>query len=126
MPSIEIQVLENVFSAEEKAEIIRRVTDAFGSVAGDTIRAGTSVRLLEELIGTRAGASTGTSLWAALRIVSEMVAAGTKGSVVSLICDPGERYLDKYYSQEWLEGQGIDIEPYRERLDRLMRTGALT
>ncbi|WP_114202762.1 PLP-dependent cysteine synthase family protein [Janibacter anophelis] len=85
-----------------------------------------SVRLLEELIGTRAGASTGTSLWAALRIVSEMVAAGSKGSVVSLICDPGERYLDKYYSQEWLEGQAIDIEPYRERLDRLMRTGALT
>ena len=52
MPSIEIQVLENVFSAEEKAEIIRRVTDAFGSVAGDTIRAGTSVRLLEVQSGS--------------------------------------------------------------------------
>lgn len=52
MPSIEIQVLENVFTAEEKAEIIRRVTDAFGSVAGDTIKAGTSVRVLEVQSGS--------------------------------------------------------------------------
>ncbi|UWQ16845.1 tautomerase family protein [Jannaschia sp. M317] len=45
MPSIDIQVLEGVFSDAEKAEIIRRVTDAFGSVAGETIRGGTSVRI---------------------------------------------------------------------------------
>ena len=48
MPSIEIQVLEGVFDAEDKAQIIMRVTDAFGSVAGDTIRQGTSVRIHEE------------------------------------------------------------------------------
>ncbi|MEY8837470.1 4-oxalocrotonate tautomerase family protein, partial [Cribrihabitans sp. XS_ASV171] len=40
-------VLEGVFSEEEKAEIIRRVTDAVGSVAGETIRNGTSVRIFE-------------------------------------------------------------------------------
>ncbi|KRE35776.1 cysteine synthase [Janibacter sp. Soil728] len=84
-----------------------------------------SVLLLEQLLGTRAGASTGTSLWAALRIVSEMVASGTKGSIVSLICDPGERYLDKYYSATWLADNGIDIEPYRARLGEFMRTGLL-
>ncbi|MGE9782963.1 PLP-dependent cysteine synthase family protein [Janibacter sp. G368] len=84
-----------------------------------------AVRLLEQLIGTRAGASTGTSLWAALRIVSEMVRAGETGSVVSLICDPGERYLDKYYSPQWLADEGIDIEPYEGRLEQLMRTGRL-
>ncbi|NYF97559.1 PLP-dependent cysteine synthase family protein [Janibacter cremeus] len=84
-----------------------------------------SILLLEELIGARAGASTGTSMWASLRIVSEMVEAGTKGSIVSLICDPGERYLDKYYSQEWLEENDIDIEPYQRRLEDFMRTGVL-
>ena len=84
-----------------------------------------SVRLLESLIGTRAGASTGTSLWAALRIVSEMVAEGRRGSIVSLICDPGERYLDKYYSQEWLSENDIDIAPYERRLAELMETGRL-
>lgn len=85
-----------------------------------------SILLLERLTGSRAGASTGTSLWAALRIVSEMVAAGTPGSVVSLICDPGERYLDKYYSNRWLDENDIDIEPYQRRLDDFMRTGSLS
>ena len=84
-----------------------------------------AVLLLEELIGTRAGASTGTSLWASLRIVSEMVAAGTKGSIVSLICDPGERYLDKYYSPSWLADEQIDIAPYERRLEEFMRTGVM-
>ncbi|WP_338750615.1 PLP-dependent cysteine synthase family protein [Janibacter alittae] len=84
-----------------------------------------SILLLEQLTGVRAGASTGTSLWAAVRIVSEMVEAGTTGSIVSLICDPGERYLDKYYSQQWLDDNDIDIAPYRRRLERFMRTGVL-
>ncbi|MDP5217954.1 tautomerase family protein [Ruegeria sp. 2205SS24-7] len=52
MPSIEIQVLEGVFSAEEKGRIIQKVTDAFGEVAGQTIKAGTSVRLLEVSSGS--------------------------------------------------------------------------
>ncbi len=85
-----------------------------------------SILLLEQLTGSRAGASTGTSLWASLRIVSEMVEAGTQGSIVSLICDPGERYLDKYYCDQWLEENGIHIEPYQRRLDDFMRTGTLS
>lgn len=43
----------------------------------------------------------------------------------SLICDPGERYLDKYYSQEWLADNDIDIKPYEQRLAELMETGRL-
>ena len=47
MPSIEIQVLEGVFSTQEKAEIIKKITHAFGEVAGKTIMGGTSVRVQE-------------------------------------------------------------------------------
>ncbi|GAA4383038.1 PLP-dependent cysteine synthase family protein [Tsukamurella soli] len=84
-----------------------------------------AVHVLAELIGKRVGASTGTGLWAALRIVSEMKALGRTGSVVSLICDSGDRYLDKYYSAEWLTGSGIDPQPYVARLHEFLRTGAL-
>lgn len=52
MPSIEIQVLEDVFSTEEKGEIIRKVTGAFGEVAGKTIMQGTSVRIVEVKSGS--------------------------------------------------------------------------
>ncbi|WCE40311.1 PLP-dependent cysteine synthase family protein [Brevibacterium sp. BDJS002] len=84
-----------------------------------------SIQLLETLMGRRAGASTGTGLWAAFRIVSQMKAAGQTGSLVSLICDPGERYLDKYYSSQWLTEAEIDTTGYRERLDEFMTTGVL-
>lgn len=47
MPSIDIQVLEGVFSDDDKARIIEGVTQAFGAVAGETIMNNTSVRIHE-------------------------------------------------------------------------------
>jgi 4-oxalocrotonate tautomerase len=52
MPAIDIQVLEGVFTDEEKARIIEKVTNAFGEVAGATIRGGTSVRIHEVRSGS--------------------------------------------------------------------------
>lgn len=83
------------------------------------------VRVLERLLGRRAGASTGTGLWAAFRIIAEMLADGRTGSVVGLLCDPGERYVEKYYADAWLVGQGIDIAPYVERVENFLVSGSL-
>jgi cysteine synthase A len=83
-----------------------------------------AVRALEGTIGRKAGGSTGTGLWGALRIVAEMLAQGRTGSVVTLLCDPGDRYLDKYYSDEWLAEQGLDIAPYAAVIDGFLATGA--
>ena len=33
-----------------------------------------------------------------------------------LICDNGDRYLDTYYSDEWLETNGVEWRPEYERL----------
>ncbi|MBP2406480.1 putative siderophore biosynthesis protein SbnA [Streptomyces netropsis] len=82
-----------------------------------------AVRALEEAIGRKAGGSTGTGLWAALKIVAEMAGQGRAGSVVTLICDPGDRYLDKYYSDAWLAEQGLDITPYTMAISRFLATG---
>ncbi|MEV7086053.1 PLP-dependent cysteine synthase family protein [Streptomyces sp. NPDC093085] len=82
-----------------------------------------AVRTLERAVGRKAGGSTGTGLWSALRIVAEMVEHGRTGSVVTLFCDPGDRYLDKYYSDAWLAGQGLDITPYTRTLDHFLATG---
>ncbi|MFG3255195.1 PLP-dependent cysteine synthase family protein [Streptomyces sp. NPDC048172] len=82
-----------------------------------------AVRALEAAMGRKAGGSTGTGLWSALRIVAEMRAAGRTGSVVTLLCDPGDRYLDKYYSDTWLAAQGLDITPYARTLDDFLATG---
>ncbi len=47
MPLIDIQVMEGVFSSEEKAQMIAKVTDAFAEVAGGRMKAATSVRIHE-------------------------------------------------------------------------------
>jgi cysteine synthase len=91
-----------------------RVPDA-GSVA--------AMREAEAALGRRVGPSTGTNLWGALRIATEMSQAGTAGSMVSLICDGGDRYADTYYSDSWLAERGLDIVPYREAISSLLATG---
>ncbi|MFE3193779.1 PLP-dependent cysteine synthase family protein [Nocardia sp. NPDC059240] len=85
-----------------------------------------TVHLLERLLGRRCGGSTGTGVWASFQVISDMLARGEKGSVVTLLCDPGERYLDKYYSETWLIEQGIVTAPYTGRLEHFLLTGNLS
>jgi cysteine synthase A len=75
-----------------------------------------AMRDLHRLTGHKAGGSTGTNLWGALRLVAEMRAEGRTGSVVTLLCDGGERYAHSYYSDEWLARQGMDVAPYEATL----------
>ncbi|WP_225446916.1 PLP-dependent cysteine synthase family protein [Streptacidiphilus sp. PB12-B1b] len=85
-----------------------------------------AVRALAAAMGRKPGGSTGTGLWSAFTLVAEMLAAGEQGSVVTLICDPGDRYLDKYYSDAWLAEQGIDIAPHAAAIAAFLATGAWT
>ncbi|WP_040338278.1 PLP-dependent cysteine synthase family protein [Candidatus Blastococcus massiliensis] len=82
-----------------------------------------AMRHLATTTGRRAGGSTGTNLWGAFALVAEMVAAGRTGSVVTLLCDGGERYAHTYYSDEWVAAQGLDLAPHAARLQRFARTG---
>lgn len=84
-----------------------------------------AVRHLQALIGRRAGASTGTNLWAAFSIVAEMRAASRRGSVVTLLCDDGDRYVSSYYDDQWLAARGLNFSPYLEALRRFESTGRL-
>ena len=57
---------------------------------------------LYDRTGRKAGPSTGTNLWGALQLARKMVEQGEEGSVVTLMCDSGERYPDTYYNPEWV------------------------
>jgi cysteine synthase len=82
-----------------------------------------AMRHLERVTGRRAGGSTGTNLWGAFGLIAEMLAAGRTGSVVTLLCDGGERYANTYYSDEWLADHGLDLAPYAATLRRFTETG---
>lgn len=71
---------------------------------------------LEKLIGRKAGASTGTNLWGVFQVASEMQTKQQSGSIVSLMCDSGERYLDTYYNKEWVAKNIGDLQVYDDQL----------
>jgi cysteine synthase len=62
-----------------------------------------AMRLLSELLGRRVGPSTGTNFVAMLSLAAQMKARGESGSILSLICDAGERYLPTYHNARWVE-----------------------
>ena len=85
-----------------------------------------TVHWLEKLLGRKAGASTGTNLYGVLQLASEMKARGESGSIVTLLCDSGERYLDTYFNQEWIADNIGDISGYLAQLEQLEKTGQLS
>ena len=82
-----------------------------------------ALRLISERLGRRCGGSTGTNMWACAQLITEMIRKKIAGSVVTLICDSGERYLDTYFSDDWLASKGIDWKPEYQRLKEMVDRG---
>jgi cysteine synthase A len=76
--------------------------------------------LLERLLGLRYGGSSGTNLAACLQLAADLRTRGEPGSIVTLLCDRGERYADTLYDRHWLRERAIDPLPalasLRERI----------
>jgi cysteine synthase len=83
-----------------------------------------AIRVASTVLGRRLGGSTGTNLWGAFGLIAEMRTDGQQGSLVTLLCDGGERYADTYYSDEWVRAQGWNLAPYMSRVEQFLATGA--
>jgi cysteine synthase A len=82
-----------------------------------------AMRLLEEHLGRRYGGSSGTNLVACLQLATRMRERGESGSIISLLCDPGERYDRTLYDPDWLRCQGIDPGPADAALRSTLASG---
>ncbi|MDT0200655.1 PLP-dependent cysteine synthase family protein [Nocardioides sp. AE5] len=82
-----------------------------------------AARWCSAVSGRSVGGSTGTALWGALRLIDDMRSMGKTGSVVTLLCDGGDRYARTYYDDDWLAAQSIDITPYAATLEQFATTG---
>ncbi|MEZ8055908.1 PLP-dependent cysteine synthase family protein [Vibrio sp. 10N.286.46.A8] len=80
---------------------------------------------LSDILGRKVGASTGTNMYGVLQLASEMKARGETGSIVTLLCDSGERYLDTYFNDEWVNNNIGDLQPYAAKLEAFSQTGEL-
>jgi cysteine synthase len=79
-----------------------------------------TARALESRLGRRVGASTGTNVWGALRLAGELHDAGRCASLVTLLCDGGERYAHTYYNDDWLAAHDIVLSPYLDQAQALL------
>jgi cystathionine beta-synthase len=61
-------------------------------------------RLLTREEGIFCGGSTGTAVYAALKVAEEI---DEKGLIVFVVADTGERYLSKFHSDEWLKENNL-------------------
>jgi cysteine synthase A len=84
-----------------------------------------TMRLVTERTGRSVGGSTGTNVWGSLQLVAGMVARGERGSVVTLICDGGDRYAGTYYDDRWVAAQGLDLAPFGRALEAFLEDRVL-
>jgi cysteine synthase len=113
--------IEGIGRPRVEPSFVPSIVDAMISVPDAASIA--AARWCSSLTGRLVGGSTGTSLWGALKMVAAMRSADEPGSVVTLLCDGGERYTHTYYDDSWLSSQGIDIAPYTATLERFADTG---
>ena len=83
-----------------------------------------TMRYMRERTGRSVGGSTGTNVWGAFLLVAEMLSLGERGSVVTLVCEGGDRYAGTYYSDEWVRDQGLALAPDTEALETFLASGA--
>ncbi|ULE35645.1 PLP-dependent cysteine synthase family protein [Mycobacterium sp. IDR2000157661] len=82
-----------------------------------------AARHASAVLGRRVGPSTGTNLWGAFGLLSDMIAEGRSGSVVTLIADSGDRYADTYFCDDWVRRQGLDPSEFASVLAEFERSG---
>lgn len=82
-----------------------------------------AMHVLSDRLFRRVGGSTGTNFFGLCWIAADMMREGREGSLVTLICDSGDRYSSTYYDQRWLTDAGLDIDPYRRLLEHFLDTG---
>jgi cysteine synthase A len=97
--------IEGIGRPRVEPSFVPGVIDRMIAVAdGDSLGA---MRALGGVLGRRVGGSTGTNLWACAQLIREMAAAGERGSIVTLLCDGGDRYGCTYHDETWLADSGL-------------------
>ena len=54
---------------------------------------------------------------------ARMATAGETGSLVTLICNSGERYANTYYSDDWLREKDLDPSPFEPAIEAFLAGG---
>lgn len=114
--------IEGIGRPRVEPSFLPTVIDRMEAVAdADSIGA---MRALADALARPVGGSTGTNLWACATLIREMAAAGETGSVVTLLCDGGDRYACTYYNDAWLAERQLDWTTAAASVTELLSPGS--
>jgi cysteine synthase A len=114
-----LSIIEGIGRPRVEPSFIPEVVDRMITVP-DTLSVA-AMRVISDMLGRRCGGSTGTSTYAALRLAEEMAEAGETGSIVSILCDSGERYASTLYDDAWLAARDIHIAAPMAQLEDFLK-----
>jgi cysteine synthase A len=106
--------IEGIGRPRVEASFIPTLVDRMLEVCNlDSVAA---MRVLSDLLGRKVGPSTGTNFVGMLTLATEMVEQGQQGSILSLLCDAGERYLPTYHDAAWVAQNLGDCTAAQQRI----------
>ncbi|MBM7060511.1 PLP-dependent cysteine synthase family protein [Pseudomonas sp. UL073] len=114
--------IEGIGRPRVEASFVPEVIDAMVKVPDALSLA--AMHYLARRLGRRVGASSGTNLIGAILAGRCMLRRGERGSMVSLLCDSGERYATSYYDAGWLSAQGYALQPLIDAIEACAEHGA--
>lgn len=98
-------IIEGIGRQRLEPSFVADVVDRMIAVDdGDGIAA---ARHLRAYTGLSCGPSTGVNLHACIALIAQMQARQETGSIVTLLCDPAERYLSTSSNEDWLKAHGL-------------------
>jgi len=100
-------LIEGIGRPRVEASFLPEIVDEMVRVP-DALTFG-AMQYLHGRLGRRVGGSTGTNFVGVLYAAGRMREAGRTGSIISILCDQGERYVHSYYNPEWLRSHGFDV-----------------
>ena len=113
--------IEGIGRPRVEPSFIKTVVDAMIKVPDAASIA--MVQYLERILNRRVGGSTGTNMFAALQLLSGTPVTETPTTILSMICDSGDRYMDTYYNPSWLQKNNLNIEPFIDQISHFFDKG---
>ena len=110
--------IEGIGRPRVEASFVRTVVDRMMEISN--LESVAAMRVLSSLLGRKVGPSTGTNFVGMLALAGEMRARQQSGSIVSLLCDSGERYLPTYHDTQWVADNFGDCAAAVARIDALL------
>ncbi|MEN9397737.1 MAG: hypothetical protein RLZ81_2267 [Pseudomonadota bacterium] len=111
--------IEGIGRPRVEASFVRSLVERMIEVPDvDSVAA---MRALSGLLGRKVGPSTGTNFVGMLTLAQEMRQQGQQGSILSLLCDAGERYLPTYHDEAWVGARMGDCAAAQQHLQALLQ-----